>query len=61
MKIEHTFNHVEKRQQEYPSIGDVLDAILSDLDPALLGEKGKAMLALRQAIKAKYPKSTTTT
>jgi len=40
----------EKRQSEYPSIGDQLDALWKG------GQAATNMLALVQAVKAKYPK-----
>lgn len=43
--------HIEKRQAEYPSIGDQLDALWKG------GDAATAMLAQVQAVKAKYPKS----
>ena len=39
-----------KRQAEYPSIGDQLDALWKG------GDAAKAMLAQIQAVKTKYPK-----
>ena len=39
-----------KRQAEYPSIGDQLDALWKG------GDTAKAMLAQIQAVKTKYPK-----
>lgn len=44
--------YIEKRQGEYPPIGDQLDALWKG------GEAATEMLAKVQAIKAKYPKAT---
>ena len=42
--------YIEKRQAEYPSIGDQLDALWKG------GAEAEAMLAKVQAVKQKYPK-----
>ena len=42
--------YIEKRQMEYPSIGDQLDALWKG------GAEAEAMLAKVQAVKQKYPK-----
>ena len=42
----------EQRATEYPAIGDQLDALWKG------GDDAAAMLALVQAVKAKYPKGT---
>ena len=42
----------EQRASEYPAIGDQLDALWKG------GDDAAAMLALVQAVKAKYPKGT---
>jgi vacuolar-type H+-ATPase subunit B/Vma2 len=42
--------YIAKRAQEYPSIGDQLDALWKG------GAEAEAMLAKVQAVKAKYPK-----
>lgn len=44
--------YVSKRQSEYPSIGDQLDALWKG------GDAAAEMLALVQAVKNKYPKGT---
>jgi hypothetical protein len=44
--------YIAKRQTEYPSIGDQLDALWKG------GAEAEDMLAKVQAIKAKYPKGT---
>ena len=45
--------YIEKRQAEYPAIGDQLDALWKG------GEAAADMLAKVQAVKAKYPKGAT--
>lgn len=42
--------YADKRQREYPSIGDQLDALWKG------GDAAAEMLAKVQAVKAKYPK-----
>ena len=58
MKIVHPGNPREKRRDEYPDIGDQLDAIwkaFGQMDPDDVPEPARAMLAQVQAVKAKYP------
>jgi hypothetical protein len=43
-------SYAEKRRQEYPAIGDQLDALWKG------GAEAEAMLAKVQAVKTKYPK-----
>jgi hypothetical protein len=48
----YTSTYAEKRAAEYPPIGDQLDALWKG------GEAAAEMLAMVQAVKAKYPKVT---
>jgi hypothetical protein len=56
----HRPDHKIKRQDAFEAEGltalELLDAILSDIDPKCLGPNGLAVLAKRQAIKARIPK-----
>lgn len=58
MKIVHAGNPREKRRDEYPDIGDQLDAIwkaFGQMSPADVPEPAREMLARVLAVKEKYP------
>ncbi|KZE85005.1 hypothetical protein AWB61_03235 [Chromobacterium sp. F49] len=59
MKIHHAGDHAAARRQQYPDIGDQLDALwrmVADAPPDQLPPQTKAMLAEIQAVKQTYPK-----
>ena len=63
MKIPHNPDYRQKRRDLYEARGlspaDVLDAILSDLNPDALGPNGKPVRASRRAVKTAVPKTPT--
>ena len=59
MKIKHLRDYAEARREEYPGIGDQLDAIWAALKTQNLPKETRDMLDRVEAAKRKYPKPKT--
>jgi len=57
MKIHVTGDYRQRRAQEYPSVGEQLDALWKEMQALPRTEEAEAMLQRIRDVKAKYPKS----
>jgi hypothetical protein len=59
MKLHHTGDYQAKRERDYPSVGDQLDAIWKALEPgkANLPKEARDMVERVQGVKQKFPKA----
>jgi hypothetical protein len=59
MKIRHVRDYAEARREDYPDIGDQLDAIWAVLKTQNLPKETRDLLDRVEAVKRKYPKPKT--
>jgi len=59
MKLHHSGDYVQRRRDDYPGLGDQLDALwrtIAKLPAKSVAPETRVMLEQIQAIKATYPK-----